>query len=240
MFRIYPAVDIRGGRCVRLFQGDLERETVFTDHPWEAALAWQEKGASFLHLVDLDGAATGALVNLDAVREVLERISIPVQYGGGVRTRDDIERMLSLGVSRVILGTRALEEPSFAGEMLKLFGAKVIVSVDSRRGEVSTKAWRFDTGRSLDEVMDELVILGAERIIHTDIERDGTLSGYATGVIENVLDRGIGIIVAGGINSLSDLEALKSLSGRGIEGAVVGKAIYTGDIDLEEALKLES
>ncbi len=180
MFRIYPAVDIKGGRCVRLYQGDLTRETVFSEHPWEVALAWQERGASYLHVVDLDGAAAGALVNLVTVREVLERVRIPVQYGGGLRTREDIEHMLSLGAERVILGTRALEEPSFAEEMLEEFGSRIIISVDSRGGEVASQAWRESAGRSLQEVVEHLRRCGAQHIIHTDIARDGTLAGYDT------------------------------------------------------------
>ena len=239
MFRIYPAVDIKGGRCVRLYQGDLERETVYAENPWEAALSWQEKGASSLHVVDLDGAAGDALANLEAVRAILERVRVPVQFGGGVRSRDHIELLLSLGVSRVILGTRALEEPDFAQEALSSFGPRVVVSVDTRMGEVAVSGWRRAIPRSLDEVLRQLADLGAERIIHTDISRDGTLGGYDTGVLEPLLDRGLGIIVAGGITSLEDLEHLKEMAQRGVEGAVIGRAIYTGDIDLADALALE-
>lgn len=239
MFRIYPAVDIKGGRCVRLFRGDLTQETVFYEHPWEAALAWQEKGASFLHVIDLDAASAGALVNREAVREVLEHVEIPVQYGGGVRSREDIERMLALGVARVILGTRALVEASFAEEMLDAFGPGVIVSVDARGGEVATAAWRESAARSLTEVVEHLALCGAERIIHTDVARDGTLSGYDANVLEPILGLGVGIIAAGGISNLKDLKTVKKLMERGLEGAVVGKAIYTGDLDLGEALALE-
>ncbi len=239
MFRIYPAVDIKGGRCVRLYQGDLAQETVFSEHPWEMALALQERGASFLHVIDLDGAAAGAPANREAVREILQKVSIPVQYGGGVRSREDIEDMLALGVARVILGTRALEEPSFAAEALRAFGERVIVSVDTRGGEVAVRAWRESVRRSLTEVVEHLARSGARRIIHTDISRDGTLRGYDKEVLEPVLDSGIGVIAAGGISSLSDLSSLKELAGRGLEGAVVGRAIYSGDIDLVEAIALE-
>jgi phosphoribosylformimino-5-aminoimidazole carboxamide ribotide isomerase len=239
MFRIYPAVDIKGGRCVRLYQGDLERETVFSEHPWEVALGWQDKGASFLHLIDLDGAACGAMVNLDAVAEVLQRVNIPVQFGGGVRRGEDIELLLSLGVARVILGTRAVEEPTFGEEMMRTFGDRVIVSVDTRGGEVAAAAWRRKAVRSLEEVLDHIAACGAERVIHTDITRDGTLRGYDTKILAPILDRGLGVIAAGGISGMSDLRALKILSVRGVEGAVVGRAIYTGDLDLEEALMLE-
>ncbi|MEW6554990.1 MAG: 1-(5-phosphoribosyl)-5-[(5-phosphoribosylamino)methylideneamino]imidazole-4-carboxamide isomerase [Actinomycetota bacterium] len=239
MFRIYPAVDIRGGRCVRLYQGELAKETVYSERPWEVALAWQKAGASYLHVIDLDAAAAGELVNRGAVGEILRRVAVPVQYGGGLRTREDIEMMLSLGAERVILGTRALEEPSFAAEMLQEFASSVIISVDSRAGEVASRAWRENTGRTLREVVDHLQECGARHIIHTDIARDGTLAGYDATALEPLLDRGLMVIAAGGIGSLDDLRQLKGLAERGVEGAVVGRAIYTGDIDLGEALALE-
>ncbi len=239
MFRIYPAVDIRGGRCVRLYQGDMDRETVFSEHPWEVALAWQRKGASYLHVVDLDGAATGAPANLDAVREIITRVEVPVQLGGGVRTGDDVELLLSLGIARAVIGTRALEEPGFAAEMLGAFGARVIVSVDTRAGEIATEGWKKRCGRSLQEALAHLARCGAERIIHTDIMRDGTLGGYDTGALAPVLGRGLKVIAAGGITTLDDVRALKGLADRGIEGAVVGRAIYSGDLDLAGALALE-
>lgn len=239
MFRIYPAVDIKGGRTVRLYQGDLEKETIYAREPWEAALAWQDKGASFLHVVDLDGAASGELVNIAHVAEILAKVSIPVQCGGGVRSRDDVERLLELGIERVILSTRALEEPSFAEEMIGLFGERVVVSLDTREGTVATAAWLKTAGRDIVDILEQLAACGAERIIHTDISRDGTLEGYDTGALEPVLDRGMGIIAAGGISSLSDLGKIKGLRQRGIEGAIVGRAIYSGDLDLTAALLLE-
>lgn len=239
MFRIYPAVDIKGGRAVRLYRGELGKETVYDEKPWEAAIAWQNKGASFLHVVDLDGAAKGELVNLTHVKEILERVSLPVQCGGGVRGRDDIERLLKLGVRRVILGTRAVEEPAFAEEMIGIFGERVIVSLDTREGALATGAWRRTSGRDIADILAQLAACGAEHVIHTNIARDGTLEGYDTETLEPLLDRGMGIIAAGGIRNLSDVRKLKRLSRRGVEGAIVGKAIYTGDLDLTEALMLE-
>lgn len=239
MFRIYPAVDIKGGRAVRLYQGELGRETVYGEKPWEAAITWRDKGASFLHVVDLDGAARGELVNLAHVREILERVKLPVQYGGGVRGRDDVERLLEMGVRRVILGTRALEEPAFAEEMIGVFGDRIIVSLDTREGVVATGAWRRTAGRDIADILVQLAACGAERIIHTDIARDGTLEGYDTEALRPLLDRGMGIIAAGGISSLSDVRKLRGLMQRGVEGAIIGKAIYTGDLDLTAALLLE-
>ena len=239
VFRIYPAVDIKGGRCVRLYQGDPEEETIYYEKPWEAAMSWEDKGASWLHVVDLDGAARGALVNLEAVREIRARVSIHVQCGGGVRSREDIEKLLSVGISRVVLGTRALEEPNFAAEVLPEYGGRVIVSVDTRHGEVAVGGWLETTSRSLEDVLEHLAACGIERIIHTDIARDGTLGGYDTRAVSPLLNRGMGVIAAGGISSLADLIKLKELAGDGLEGAVIGKALYSGALDLAAALDLE-
>ena len=239
VFRIYPAVDIKGGRCVRLYQGDLGRETVFSEHPWQAALAWEKKGASYLHVIDLDGAAAGSPVNLPAVREILRRVAIPLQFGGGVRSREEVERVLAMGVERVILGTRALVEPAFAEEMLAVFAERVIISVDTRGGEVATSAWREKAARSLEEILQHLAQHGARRVIHTDVARDGTLGGYDSGALRPLLGRGMGVIAAGGISGLDDIARLKALSAKGVEGAVVGRAIYSGDLDLSEALALQ-
>jgi phosphoribosylformimino-5-aminoimidazole carboxamide ribotide isomerase len=239
LFRIYPAVDIKDGRCVRLFQGDLQEETIYYEKPWEAAMSWEIKGASYLHVVDLDGAAANKLVNLPAVGEILSRVHIPVQCGGGVRSRDDIERLLSLGASRVVLGTRALEEPEFAAEVLADYGERVIVSVDTRHGEVAVGGWLKTVSRSLEDVLEHIAACGAERIIHTDIARDGTLVGYDTSTVAPLLYRGMGVIAAGGISSLADLAGLKALVEGGLEGAVIGKAIYDGTLDLAAALEME-
>jgi phosphoribosylformimino-5-aminoimidazole carboxamide ribotide isomerase len=141
MFRIYPAVDIKGGKCVRLYQGDLGRETVFSEKPWEMASAWEKQGASFLHVVDLDGAAGDSLVNLEAVREILNRVHIPVQVGGGVRRKEDVEVLLSLGAERVVVGTTVLTEAGFIEEIIDAFGQRIIVSVDTRGHEICIGGW---------------------------------------------------------------------------------------------------
>ncbi len=239
MFRIYPAVDIKGGRCVRLYRGDMDRETVYGTHPWEAALAWERQGASYLHVVDLDGAREGRPVNLAALREILERVKVPVQVGGGVRGGEDVERMLSLGAARVILGTRALEDPAFASEMMREYGERVIVSVDARGGRLALKGWVEEADMGPVEAVELLASLGAERIIYTDITRDGTLRGYDTRALDRLLGRGVRVIAAGGIGGLDDLRALRERVTGGVEGAVVGRALYTGDIDLSRALELE-
>lgn len=224
---------------MRLYQGDLERETVFAEHPWEMAVAWEKQGASYLHVVDLDGAAAGGLVNLDALREILERVSIPVQAGGGVRSGDDVERLLALGVDRVILGTSALAGEAFTREVLRDFAARVIVSVDTRGGEIAVRGWTERLGRSIEEVVEHLLSCGAERVIHTDIYRDGTLRGHDAQVLGAIMDRGLGIIAAGGISSRDDLLRLRSLSPRGLEGAIIGRALYAGGLHLPDLIDLE-
>lgn len=239
MFRIYPAVDIKGGRCVRLLRGDMDKETVYGERPWEMALRWEEEGASYLHVIDLDGAVRGTPVNLQSVIEILERVSIPVQVGGGLRTKEDVERLLDLGADRVILGTRALAEPAFLAEMVDLFGDRVIPSLDTRGREVAVSGWTTSLKVPLTSLLRDLVASGVKRIIHTEIRRDGTLAGHGACIPGDLLDLGLGIIAAGGISSLDDLRALKDLSMRGVEGAVVGKALYAGKLSLPEILKLE-
>lgn len=239
MFRIYPAVDIKGGKCVRLYQGDMKRETVYSENPWEMALAWEKQGASRLHVVDLDGATGDSMVNLAAVRSILDRTSIPVQVGGGIRSKEDIELLLSMGAERVVLGTRALTEYGFLEDMTANFGPRVIVSIDTRDGEIAVKGWTQTVNHSSDGLIDRLLRCGSERFIHTDISRDGTLHGYDTNVLEHLLGRGLGIIAAGGITALGDLDRLKRLASRGLEGAIIGRSLYTGDLVLADILHLE-
>lgn len=239
MFRIYPAVDIKGGRCVRLHQGDMSKETVYGGRPWEVACNWEMMGASFLHVVDLDGAREGKPVNLESVEAIIHAVKVPVQVGGGARMGEDVELLLSLGAARVILGTRALEDPGFAAEMMGEFGERVIVSVDARGGRVALKGWEEETDMDAVKAVELLASLGAKRAIYTDIARDGTLGGHDTSRLDPLLGRGVGIIAAGGISGLGDLISLKERVPRGVEGAVVGKAIYTGDLDLARALELE-
>ncbi len=239
MFRIYPAVDIMGGRCVRLYRGEMETETVYSRNPLESALAWEKEGASFLHLVDLDGAREGRPVNLETVRAILKEVSVPVQVGGGVRSGKDVELLLSLGAARVIIGTRAIEDRDFASEIIGRYGERVIVSVDAREGRVALRGWKDESDIEPVKILEFLSSLGARRIIFTDINRDGTLEGYDTSALDPLLGRGMGIIAAGGVTSLDDLMALKKRMPGGVEGAVVGKALYSGDLDLASALELE-
>jgi phosphoribosylformimino-5-aminoimidazole carboxamide ribotide isomerase len=231
---IIPAVDIKGGKCVRLYQGDYNQSTQFSDDPLDVALKWQAQGASRLHIVDLDGAASGEQVNLDVIRNIASAMLIPTQLGGGMRDIDTIQQMLQMGIERIILGTVAVENPKLVEEACKRFNDYIIVSIDARDGIVSTHGWQKDTMWTTVEFAKSMVKLGARRFIYTDITRDGTLTEpNFTAISELIHSVRAPIIAAGGISSILHLKMLKQL---GVEGAIVGKAIYTGDINLKEAL----
>ena len=231
---IIPAVDIRGGQCVRLYQGDYEQETVFSDDPLDVALKWQSMGAPRLHIVDLDGAATGEIGNMDIIREIAGAVLIPTQLGGGIRDMETVEKLLKVGIERVILGTAAVENPGLVEQACHNFGEAIIIGVDALRGHVATHGW--STGTELDavEFTRSMVQIGAKRFIYTDINRDGTLTEpnfAAIGEMVNAVRRPI--IASGGVSTINHLTMLKKL---GAEGAIVGRALYTGDIDLKQAL----
>ena len=231
---IIPAVDIKGGQCVRLYQGDYEQETVFSDDPLEVALKWQAKGAPRLHIVDLDGAAAGEPRNRDIIREISRAILIPVQLGGGIRHLETIEKVLKEGVERVVLGTAAVENAELVAEACRKFRDSIVVSVDAQEGQVATHGWRKVTELSALAFIKAMIKFGVKRFIYTDISRDGTLTEPNFNAISEVIDATRApVIAAGGIASLNHLKMLKKL---GAEGAIVGKALYTGDIDLKRAI----
>jgi phosphoribosylformimino-5-aminoimidazole carboxamide ribotide isomerase len=232
---IIPAIDLRNGKCVRLYQGDYEKETVFSDDPVSVALRWQSEGAKRLHLVDLDGAARGELCNLDAIEKIATAVEIPVQVGGGVRSLETIEQLLELGVGRAILGTVAVEDPGLAEEACQRFGDQIIIGIDARDGRVATRGWLQQSKVTAGELAARMVGLGARRFIYTDISRDGTLTSPNFEAVAEFLSQvSVPVIAAGGISSVEHLPRLAAL---GAEGAIVGRAIYTGDVKLEEAVK---
>ena len=231
---VIPAIDLKGGKCVRLYQGDYRQETVFSDDPLGMALHWSSSGASRLHLVDLDGAAKGEPRHWPVIAEIAKAINIPVQVGGGIRRMETIERLLGSGVDRVILGTAAIEDPELIKEACHRFGEAIVVGVDARDGYVATHGWKRKTRFTAIELIQGMTSLGAKRFIYTDISRDGTLSQPNFEVIAELISTTkLPIIASGGIASISHLVRLKQL---GAEGAIVGRALYTGDIRLEEAL----
>ena len=236
MMIIFPAIDLRGGKCVRLIQGDFDKETVYSDDPQATALKWQSLGAKFLHVVDLDGARAGSPQNLDAIKKILSAVTIPIEVGGGIRTLDDAQRLLTLGVRRVILGSVAVENPALVAEAVERFGNGVVVGIDARNGFVAVHGWEKSSSVTAVELAKKIVAAGVKTIIYTDISKDGMLSGVnAETFAELAKMSGAQIVASGGVRSIDDIRALKSA---GIAGVIVGKAIYTGTLDLAAAIEL--
>ncbi|MBP2001413.1 phosphoribosylformimino-5-aminoimidazole carboxamide ribotide isomerase [Paenibacillus shirakamiensis] len=237
-FIIYPAIDIRGGKCVRLIQGDYAQETIYHDSPVEAAKAWEAQGGEFIHLVDLDGAKAGHPVNDILIGEIARSVQVPVQVGGGIRTIDDVKHLLQLGVSRLILGTAAIEDRAFTEALLGQYGDKVAIGIDARNGYVATRGW-LDTSEVQAEVLaKELAAKGAQTFIFTDISRDGMMQGPNIEAIRSLaLASGQSVIASGGVTTQDDLVRLAAYADQGIGGAIVGKALYTGSVDLAQAIQ---
>jgi len=231
---IIPAVDIKGGKCVRLYQGDYRKETVFSDNPVDVAMGWKAQGAKRLHVIDLDGAAGGKPRNIKIIEAIVKRAGLPVQLGGGIRDEATVSKLLAIGIERVILGTIAVENPELVKSLCRKYGEAIVVGIDARDGFVATRGWVKGTEIKALELGTQMVAMGVGRIIYTDIKRDGTLTepGFEAiaGMVKGVK---VPIIAAGGISKLSHLKKLAEL---GVEGAIVGKALYTGDIKLGEAL----
>ncbi len=231
---IIPAIDIKDGRCVGLYQGDYSQQTIFNDEPTAVALMWLSKGARWLHIVDLDGAATGEPKNTATIEEIIRVSGLQVELGGGIRREDVAEELLSKGVNRVILGTSAVENPRLVEELCRRFGEAVIVALDVRGGKIATHGWLKDTFVDVFEFAKEMVEVGVRRFIYTDIKRDGTLTEPDFDTASRlVAETRVPIIASGGICRLEHLAKLKELV---VEGAIIGKALYTGDIDLREAI----
>lgn len=231
---IIPAVDIRDGKCVSLYQGDYQKETVFSDDPLDVALKWQSMGATRLHIVDLDGAARGEIVNLEIVRQLGSAMMIPTQIGGGIRSIETMEMLFKLGMDRVIVSSMAVEEPQLLEKACRRFGDSVVVSLDAKDGFIAIHGWQQETVLDTVEYARTLVPLGVKRFIFTDIARGSTLTEPNFTAIFNLINEvGLPVIAAGGISSLSHLKILRQL---GAEGAILGKALYSGDINLKRAL----
>ena len=233
---IFPAIDLRGGKCVRLIQGDFAKETIYSDDPQATALKWQNMGAKFLHVVDLDGARAGSPQNLDAIKKILDAVSIPIEVGGGIRTLDDVEKILSLGVRRVILGSVAVENISLVEDAVKKFGDKIVVGIDAKGGFVAVHGWEKSSAVKAEELAKKIVVAGVKTIIYTDISKDGMLSGVNAEIFSELEKKsGAQIVASGGVKSLEDIRALKAAK---ISGVIVGKAIYTGALDLKLAIEI--
>ncbi len=236
---VLPAIDLRGGKCVRLFKGDFSQETVYSDQPEEMAQKWQSQGAEYLHLVDLDGARKGSPQNMFVIKRIIDSVDIPVELGGGIRTLENIENMLDIGVERVILGSVAVRDPELVREACIEFDNRIAVGIDARDGIVAVDGWGVSGDMDAVELAMRMGDVGVQTIIYTDISRDGTLAGVnVEATAELARSSGVNIIASGGVGSIDDIEALKKHEIDGITGVILGMAIYTGAIELPKAIEI--
>ena len=233
---LIPAIDILNGKCVRLKQGDYNQQTVFSDDPVEFAIKWSDAGADWIHIIDLDGARDGKLINNEAITNIVNVTNCSIQTGGGIRTYADFKQRIEMGVNRVIVSTAAINDKDLLESLVSTFSEELIVSIDARNGLVQINGWKEKTNLDAFDYIQELASQGVKRIIYTDIERDGTNEGVNFDSIEKIVNNShIPIIAAGGISSIEDLRTLQS---SGVEGAIIGRALFDGMIDLEEAINL--
>ncbi|MBI0392046.1 1-(5-phosphoribosyl)-5-[(5-phosphoribosylamino)methylideneamino]imidazole-4-carboxamide isomerase [Thermoactinomyces sp. CICC 24226] len=237
-FVIYPAIDLRGSKCVRLKQGDYGQETVYSEDPLNVAQTFIEQGAEWLHIVDLDAARSGGMENASIIQKIVEFSPVPVQIGGGVRNMERLERLLKWGVRRVVIGSAAIDDPAFVKEALKLYSAHIAIGLDARDGFVATHGWLKTSRVKAGELAQQMSDWGAETFIFTDISRDGMLTGPNIGAVRDLAGVcGKTVIASGGVHRVADLKQLASYQHEGVKGAIVGKALYTGAIDFPSAIR---
>ncbi len=232
--KLYPAIDIIDGKCVRLVQGDYSQKTTFSDSPTEVAKRWESQGGDLIHIVDLDGARSGNQDNLEVIRKIAASVSVPIEVGGGVRSLEAAERLLSAGVSRVIIGTAALKTPDLVRAAVEKYGDKIAVGIDAKDGFAAVCGWEEVSSVCAVDLAREMQSLGVKYIIYTDIATDGMLKGANTAAMEEMVNAvpKVNIIASGGVSSTDDIKALEAA---GVEGAIIGKALYTGALSLSEA-----
>lgn len=237
---IYPAIDLKNGQCVRLYKGDMDKVTVYNDSPAEQALFFAKEGCSWLHLVDLDGAIKGKPVNIDAVKDIITRIDLPVQLGGGIRTEEDIKQWLGAGVSRVILGTKLVKEPEKAKELCAKYPDQIVIGIDGDGENVMIEGWLEKSNVKVSDLISDFEEAGAAAVIYTDTTRDGTKQGLNVKNIRKLAENTtLPFIVAGGVATLDDLKAMKELEQScGINGVIIGRAFYAKAFTPKEALAL--
>lgn len=237
--QIIPAIDLKGGNCVRLEQGEMSRETLFSTHPAEVARRWESLGSKMLHLVDLEGAVTGKPQNQDAICQILKSVAIPLQLGGGIRKLKTVEHYLSLGVKRVVLGTVAYQQPSLLKEACRKFPHRIVVAIDAREGKVAIEGWKETTAEQATDLVKSLEDKGVAAIVFTDIARDGMMRGpNISSIREMARVTQIPLIASGGVTTLHHIKELTELRDDGVEGIIIGRALYEGSIDLREAIAL--
>ncbi|AEF94589.1 1-(5-phosphoribosyl)-5-((5-phosphoribosylamino)methylideneamino) imidazole-4-carboxamide isomerase [Desulfotomaculum nigrificans CO-1-SRB] len=236
---IFPAIDLKEGQCVRLIEGRMDSATIYSRDPGSTARAWQEQGAEFIHVVDLDGAFAGQPRNRASIMQIVQSVSIPVQVGGGIRDMETIADLLNMGVNRVILGSAAILRPELVAEACRRYGDRVLVGIDARDGMVAIQGWGETVSKTAVDLAREVKQLGIKRVVFTDIRRDGKLSGpNLAATAELARASGLKVIASGGVASLDDIRAVKALEADGVEGAIMGKALYAGTVKLAEALAI--
>lgn len=235
---IYPAIDLKDGACVRLYQGDMNQVTIYNESPAEQALSFAKEGCSWLHLVDLDGAVKGHPVNVEAVKEIIDRVDLPVQLGGGIRTEHDIEQWLEAGVNRVILGTKLVKDPSTAKDLCRKYPDQIVVGIDGDGEHVMVEGWLEKSDIKVQDLIQDFEEAGAAAVIYTDTRRDGTEQGLDTDNIKRLAGgTSLPFIVAGGVATLEDLKAMKAIEDScGVNGVVIGRAFYENAFTPKEAL----
>ena len=239
--KIFPAIDIKNKKCVRLLKGDFNNETIYVQSPFEQASRYKEVGLTNLHIVDLDGALSGELVNFETVNKIVKELKIRVEIGGGIRSLKNIDTYLNLGVDKVILGSAAIKDPSFLEEACKKFNGKIALGLDAKKGLIAVSGWKESTNISAENFLKEVNEFGFSRIIHTDIERDGTKT--RPNIEESLKLAKISkapLVISGGIASIEDVKKIKALEKFNIEGVIIGKAIYDGDVKLNELSEIEN
>jgi phosphoribosylformimino-5-aminoimidazole carboxamide ribotide isomerase len=235
---IIPAIDLRGGRCVRLTQGQASAETVYSENPVVIAKRWYDEGAEMLHIVNLDAVLNkDDTENLKALERILYEVNIPVQFGGGVRSLDDVRRLDELGATRIVIGTTAIENPVLLTHIVDEFGSTVVVGIDAREGKVALRGWEKLSNVNAIDFAQKIAEMGVERLVYTDIARDGMLSGINIEATKEIAEAsGLKVTASGGVASLDDIYALKELEQYGVDSVIIGKALYEGVFTLEEAL----
>ncbi len=237
LFTVYPAIDILNKQCVRLVQGDYAQDTVYNNDPVFIARKWASMGAKFLHVVDLDGAKDGEPVNLDVVKHMVFKVQVPIQLGGGIRNFETAKRILEAGVQRIILGSAIVKDREFVNKALNEFGDRVVISMDCRNGKLAFDGWTTDSDLNAIDVAKELIPMGLKIVNYTDIGRDGTLEGPNVEAIEEFANSTkVHTIASGGVSNINDVIQLKDLRNKGLPvgGVIIGRALYTGDIDLKK------
>lgn len=247
---VIPAIDLRGGHCVRLYQGKLEQEEIYSKDPVFIAKLWQTESAKRVHIIDLDGAFAGVMRNFDLIEKIRQAVNVPLEVGGGIRNIKTAEKLVKIGIDKIILGTSLIYNPKLVEQMVNKYKKKIMVSIDAVDGKVAIAGWKEITAVSIDEILELIKKLGIEEIVYTDIKKDGTLEGPNFSTIKQVCTSfsssglsvpkslGEGVIASGGITSLEDVKKLKELEPLGLEGIIIGKALYTEKIKLGEAIKL--